>query len=136
VNPPADHPPTPDPDGEDLLFGPAADEYARFRPGVPEQVAWLLADAVKGVPDGTLLVVTLHPLLGNRALSCHEVPADRFNPQRPNYWADLITCCRAFHWMNRPAVLAMATRVEARTRRSHSWVTAACGPTKPTGQAC
>ncbi|KPI25045.1 Methyltransferase type 12 [Actinobacteria bacterium OV320] len=154
------------------MFGPAADEYARFRPGVPEQVAWLLADAVKGVPDVTLLdlgagtgqvaaallpalprithvdlvdpsraqlreaVVTLHPLLGNRALSCHEVPADRFNPQRPNYWADLITCCRAFHWMNRPAVLAMATRVEARTRRSHSWVTAACGPTKPTGQAC
>jgi SAM-dependent methyltransferase len=55
VNTPADHPPTPAPDGEDLLFGAAADEYARFRPGVPEQVAWLLADAVKGVPDVTLL---------------------------------------------------------------------------------
>ncbi|MDQ0834519.1 SAM-dependent methyltransferase [Streptomyces achromogenes] len=149
MNPPADHPPTPDPDGEDLLFGPAADGYARFRPGVPEQVAWLLADAVKGVPDVTLLdlgagtgqvaaallpalphityvdlvdpsraqlreaAITLHPLLGNRTLSCHEVPADQFNPQRPHYRADLITCCRAFHWMNRPAVLAMANRVAA-----------------------
>ncbi|MER5821437.1 class I SAM-dependent methyltransferase [Streptomyces mirabilis] len=149
MNPPADHLPTPTPDDGDLLFGAAADEYARFRPGVPEQVAWLLADAMTGVPDVTLLdlgagtgqvaaalvpalprithvdlvdpsramlreaVVILHPLMGTRTLSCHEVPADRFAPQRADYRADLITCCRAFHWMNRPAVLAMADRVAA-----------------------
>lgn len=149
MNPPADHSPTPTPDDKDLLFGPAADEYARFRPGVPEQVAWLLADAMKGVPDVTLLdlgagtgqvaaallpalprithvdlvdpsramlreaFVALQPLMGDRTMSCHEVSADQFLPRRANYRADLITCCRAFHWMNRPAVLAMADQVAA-----------------------
>ncbi|MEU7606441.1 nitroreductase family protein, partial [Streptomyces sp. NPDC041003] len=31
--------------------------------------------------------------------------AHTFTPQQPEARADLITCCRAFHWMDRPAVL-------------------------------
>ncbi|GGZ93033.1 hypothetical protein GCM10010344_71030 [Streptomyces bluensis] len=55
MNSPADHQPTSTPDDKDLLVGPAADAYPRFRPGVPEQVTRLLADAIPGVPDVALL---------------------------------------------------------------------------------
>ncbi len=38
---------------------------------------------------------------------------DQIAPAQPCYQADLVTCCRAFHWMDRPAVLAMADQVAA-----------------------
>ncbi|MFJ5546765.1 class I SAM-dependent methyltransferase [Streptomyces sp. NPDC093225] len=53
----------------------------------------------------------LRPHLGERTATVHTVPAEKFTPAQPGYQTDLVTCCRAFHWMNRPAVLAMADRV-------------------------
>lgn len=55
----------------------------------------------------------LQPHLGERTSTVHAVPAEEFVPAQPGFQADLITCCRAFHWMDRPAVLAMADRVAA-----------------------
>ncbi|MFI5642020.1 class I SAM-dependent methyltransferase [Streptomyces goshikiensis] len=53
----------------------------------------------------------LRPHLGERTATVHAVPAEQFSPGQTGYRADLVTCCRAFHWMDRPAVLAMADRV-------------------------
>ncbi|MFI5672020.1 class I SAM-dependent methyltransferase [Streptomyces sp. NPDC051704] len=55
----------------------------------------------------------LRPRLGGRTATVHAVPAEKFAPAQPDYRADLVTCCRAFHWMDRPAVLAMADRAAA-----------------------
>ncbi|MFJ6783848.1 class I SAM-dependent methyltransferase [Streptomyces yangpuensis] len=55
----------------------------------------------------------LQPHLGGRTATVHVIPAEEFAPAQPAYQADLITCCRAFHWMDRLAVLAMAGRVAA-----------------------
>ncbi|WP_245173288.1 class I SAM-dependent methyltransferase [Streptomyces aureus] len=141
---------TADPVKHQALSGPMARAYARFRPGVPDEVAWLLADAMTGVPAVTLLdlgagtgqvaaavlpalprtrqvdlvdpswamlreaALTLHPLMGECALACHETPAEHYGPHQPvGYQADLITCARAFHRMDRAAVLAMAERIAA-----------------------
>ncbi|MGW1766480.1 class I SAM-dependent methyltransferase [Streptomyces sp. NPDC002073] len=53
------------------------------------------------------------PRLGECTATVHAVPAEEFVPALPGYQADLVTCCRAFHWMDRPAMLAMADRVAA-----------------------
>ncbi|WP_051832854.1 hydroxymethylbilane synthase [Streptomyces katrae] len=53
----------------------------------------------------------LRPDFRQRTVVFHPVPAEGFDPLVPGYQADLITCCRAFHWMDRPAVLAMADRL-------------------------
>lgn len=55
----------------------------------------------------------LGPQLGERTATVYAVPAEKFAPVQPGYQADLVTCCRAFHWMDRPAVLAMVDRVAA-----------------------
>ncbi|MFF4448234.1 class I SAM-dependent methyltransferase [Streptomyces sp. NPDC001502] len=55
----------------------------------------------------------LRPHLSERTATVHAVPAEQFVPAQPGYQTDLITCCRAFHWMDRPAVLAMADRFAA-----------------------
>ncbi|WP_405814195.1 hypothetical protein OG241_06390 [Streptomyces sp. NBC_01390] len=60
MNQTADHPaatPSPDPDEEDLSARDRGEAYARFRPGAPEEVAWLLADAMTGMPAVTLLAL-------------------------------------------------------------------------------
>ncbi|MFJ8210619.1 class I SAM-dependent methyltransferase [Streptomyces sp. NPDC096033] len=55
----------------------------------------------------------LGPQLGERTATVHAVPAEKFAPAQPCYQADLVTCCQAFHWMDRPAVPAMADQVAA-----------------------
>ncbi|MGD1220538.1 class I SAM-dependent methyltransferase [Streptomyces krungchingensis] len=60
----------------------------------------------------------LTPLLGSCTLSLVQTSADVYKPLAPlpgeEWWApNLITCCRAFHWMSGPDVLAMAHRVAA-----------------------
>ncbi|MEU8434134.1 class I SAM-dependent methyltransferase [Streptomyces sp. NPDC029216] len=55
----------------------------------------------------------LAPLLGTRTADTHLGPAHTFAPHPAHPRPDLITCCRAFHWMDRPAVLRMADRVAA-----------------------
>ncbi|MEU6218897.1 class I SAM-dependent methyltransferase [Streptomyces sp. NPDC047022] len=55
----------------------------------------------------------LRPVLGRSTAGLFFGEADAFVPSAPGRRPDLITCCRAFHWMNRPAVLAMADRVAA-----------------------
>ncbi|WP_030230341.1 class I SAM-dependent methyltransferase [Streptomyces sp. NRRL S-350] len=54
---------------------------------------------------------TLEPLLGGRPAGFHPVAAEDFTPPSDSYRADLITCARSFHWMDRAAVLKMADRV-------------------------
>lgn len=131
------------------VFHSLAGDYARYRPGLPEKVARLLARALDGVPEPTLLdlgsgtgqvplallpflppIAHLHlvdqdkgmlrqafdalePRLGQRTAALHPVAAEHFEPLHHGYRTDLITCARAFHWMNRPAVLSMADRVSA-----------------------
>ncbi|WFB11360.1 methyltransferase domain-containing protein [Streptomyces sp. LX-29] len=131
----------------DELFGAAATEYARFRPGVPDAAVRLLAATLHGVPAPVLLdlgtgtaqvprallpvvprlahihlvdinpgmlaraMADLKPVLGTCTVSAHTGQAHTFVPQTPERRPDLITCCRAFHWVERPAVLRMADRL-------------------------
>ncbi|MDX3075789.1 class I SAM-dependent methyltransferase [Streptomyces sp. MI02-7b] len=60
----------------------------------------------------------LTPVLGSSTLSLVQTSADVYAPLAPlrgeEWWTpDLITCCRAFHWMSGPDVLAMAHRIAA-----------------------
>ncbi|MFB7224428.1 class I SAM-dependent methyltransferase [Streptomyces sp. NPDC056227] len=60
----------------------------------------------------------LTPVLGNCTLSLVQTSADVYAPLAPlpgeEWWTpDLITCCRAYHWMSGPDVLAMAHRIAA-----------------------
>ncbi|MYT25564.1 methyltransferase domain-containing protein [Streptomyces sp. SID7760] len=67
-------------------------------------------------PDQDMLrqaAATLEPLLGGRLASFHPVAAEDFTPPYGGYRADLVTCARSFHWMDRSAVLKMADRVAA-----------------------
>ncbi|MEU7339650.1 class I SAM-dependent methyltransferase [Streptomyces sp. NPDC007074] len=121
---------------------------------MPAEAAELLTDALRDLPDPTLLDlgtgtgqvpkallkalpslahiegvdwsrqmldqarVALTPLLGSCALSLVQTSADVYTRPAPlpgeEWWTpDLITCCRAFHWMSGPDVLAMAHRVAA-----------------------
>ncbi|EFL19862.1 class I SAM-dependent methyltransferase [Streptomyces sp. C] len=64
-------------------------------------------------PDQDMLrqaATTLEPLLGARPAGFHPVAAEDFTPPCDGYRADLITCARSFHWMDRSAVLKMADR--------------------------
>ncbi|MFD9600867.1 hypothetical protein [Streptomyces sp. NPDC059970] len=63
----------------------------------------------------------LRPLLGQSTAAFHAVAAEEFTAPFNDYKADLLTCARAFHWMDRSAALAMADRVttlEAATEAS------------------
>ncbi|WP_431045301.1 class I SAM-dependent methyltransferase [Streptomyces sp. P1-3] len=55
----------------------------------------------------------LEPVLGTCTASAHAGEAQTFVPQTQGRRPDLVTCCRAFHWMDRPAVLQMADRAAA-----------------------
>ena len=50
---------------------------------------------------------------GACSVSAYVGEAHTFTSQPPGRGPDLITCCRAFHWMDRAAVLEMADRVAA-----------------------
>ncbi|MFE9469296.1 methyltransferase [Streptomyces virginiae] len=68
-------------------------------------------------PDADMLTAALETLrqdLGQRSAIAHAVAAEEFTPVDGDQ-ADLITICRAFHWMKKPAVLAMADRMAAPT---------------------
>lgn len=60
----------------------------------------------------------LTPVLGRCTLTLVHSTADAYSPLAPvpgeAVWApDLVTCCRSYHWMSGPDVLAMADRVAA-----------------------
>ncbi|MGW1158881.1 class I SAM-dependent methyltransferase [Streptomyces sp. NPDC002519] len=57
----------------------------------------------------------LTPVLGHCTLRLVHAAADAYTPLAGGEARapDLVTCCRSFHWMDRPAVLAMADRVAA-----------------------
>ncbi|MGW1225014.1 class I SAM-dependent methyltransferase [Streptomyces sp. NPDC001478] len=57
--------------------------------------------------------LALRPLLAGRSAAFHPIRAEEFTRPQEGYQADLVTCARAFHWMDRPAVLAVAERVTA-----------------------
>ncbi|WP_329453374.1 class I SAM-dependent methyltransferase (plasmid) [Streptomyces sp. NBC_01724] len=142
------------PPKKETLFGAAAADYARYRPGVPDAAIRLLADTLRGRPAPAVLDLgtgtgqvplalltalpslahieavdvsqrmldqarnALAPALNRCTLTLVHATADAYAPLAPlsgrEAWApDLVTCCRAFHWMNRPAVLTMADRVAA-----------------------
>lgn len=52
-------------------------------------------------------------LPGGGTIALHTMPGEGFTAPQDEYRAHLVTCARAFHWMNRPAVLEMAARVTA-----------------------
>ncbi|MFJ3214431.1 class I SAM-dependent methyltransferase [Kitasatospora sp. NPDC086801] len=122
------------------LFTGTASYYRQYRPGIPEEVATVLDQAVaSGKPrrlldigTGTGLVAeallgrfddiiaidndtdmlkaaeeALQPQLPDGArLSLIESTAEDFKP--PTGWqADLVTICRAFHWLDQATVLAL-----------------------------
>jgi trans-aconitate methyltransferase len=58
----------------------------------------------------------LTPDLGSCTLGLIHSSADVYRPLPPLPWEDpwspdLVTCCRSYHWMSGPSVLAMADRV-------------------------
>ncbi|WP_067130073.1 class I SAM-dependent methyltransferase [Streptomyces yokosukanensis] len=131
------------------LFESAASDYARHRPGIPEEVVRLLAKVLKGIdqpvlldlgagtgqvpaalipavphivrvdlvdPDEAMLheaAARLPSLPSGGTIAFHAMPAEEFTAPYGGYRAHLVTCARAFHWMSRPAVLAIADRVTA-----------------------
>jgi ubiquinone/menaquinone biosynthesis C-methylase UbiE len=142
------------PPGKETLFAAAAEEYDRYRPGVPAEAAKLLAATVRDLPDPTLLDLgtgtgqvprallkalpslahieavdwsrpmldqaraAITPVLGDCTLNLIQTSADAYAPLAPlpgedRWMPDLVTCCRAYHWMSGPGVLAMAHRVAA-----------------------
>lgn len=140
--------PSPDHQNPAPVFGAAAPEYARYRPGIPAEAVRLLAQTLAGVAEPVLLdlgtgtgqvplallevqhlaqvdlvdssraqlsqaLEELLPRLGAAHMSQFVGRAEDFRPLSPDYQPHLITCCRSFHWMNRPAVLAMGDRYAA-----------------------
>ncbi|WP_433412983.1 class I SAM-dependent methyltransferase [Microtetraspora malaysiensis] len=62
-------------------------------------------DAVE--PDADMLAnadAVLRPMIGD-GLRLHHQQAEAFAPPYPSWQADLVTICRAFHWMDQPALL-------------------------------
>ncbi|MET9658719.1 class I SAM-dependent methyltransferase [Streptomyces sp. NPDC006510] len=57
----------------------------------------------------------LRPLHGQAAVAFHAVPAEASSAPVDGYKADLVTCARAFHWLDRPAVLRTVDRVTGPT---------------------
>lgn len=121
------------------LFTGTADFYRQFRPGIPTEVADLLAAAAPDrnprrlldIGTGTGLVAealigdfqdivaidndqemieaaenALRPALpSGSTLVVAQSTAEQFTPA-PGWLADLVTICRAFHWLDQEAVLA------------------------------
>ncbi|MET8127491.1 class I SAM-dependent methyltransferase [Streptomyces sp. NPDC005231] len=117
-------------------FDTTAPFYAAYRPGIPEEAVELLAQRVAGKEHRALLdlgsgtgqvplalagkmteidVVEQDPgMLGeaDKALAglqvtvrLHNASAEEFAPPA-SYRADLVTVCRAFHWMDQDVVLS------------------------------
>ncbi|MFC8175217.1 methyltransferase [Streptomyces sp. NPDC057325] len=82
---------------------------AALPPVLPQLARPDLVDADRDMPHQADLF--LRPLLTGRAAAFHSVPAEEFTAPEEGHRADLVTCARAFHWMDRPAVLAVADRV-------------------------
>ncbi|MFB8085962.1 class I SAM-dependent methyltransferase [Streptomyces sp. NPDC055992] len=82
---------------------------AALVPVLPQLARLDLVDADRDMLHQAELA--LRPLLADRAAAFHPVRAEEFTAPEEGYRAHLVTCARAFHWMNRPAVLAMADRV-------------------------
>jgi SAM-dependent methyltransferase len=103
------------------LFQGTAEFYRQHRSGVPAEVAAVLVEAAPqrrprrllDIGTGTGFVVadllqvahtSVRPRPGQQ-LRFVESSAELFRP--PDGWrADLVTICRTFHWLDRPAVLA------------------------------
>ncbi|MEU8544828.1 class I SAM-dependent methyltransferase [Streptomyces sp. NPDC048717] len=84
---------------------------AALLPAVPQIARVDLVD-----PDQDMLrqaSAALEPLLDGRPAGFHPVAAEDFTAPFDGYRANLVTCARSFHWMDRPAVLAMADHVTA-----------------------
>ncbi|MFC8290906.1 class I SAM-dependent methyltransferase [Streptomyces sp. NPDC057242] len=82
---------------------------AALLPVLPQLARPDLVDADRDMPHQADLF--LRPLLTGRAAAFHPAPAEEFTAPEEGHRADLVTCARAFHWMDRPAVLAVADRV-------------------------
>ncbi|MFE2971545.1 class I SAM-dependent methyltransferase [Streptomyces sp. NPDC059340] len=63
---------------------------------VVERDPGMLAEADKALASLTGTTVRLH-----------NKPAERFTPPHAGWAADVVTVCRAFHWMDQPAVLSL-----------------------------
>jgi trans-aconitate methyltransferase len=45
--------------------------------------------------------------LSDMTIRLHNKPAEQFVPPHADWAADMVTVCRAFHWMDQPAVLSL-----------------------------
>ncbi|MFD7054833.1 class I SAM-dependent methyltransferase [Streptomyces mirabilis] len=98
---------------------PAALHEAFAEIDVVERDPGMLAEADKALDSLTGTTVRLH-----------NKPAERFTPPHAGWAADVVTVCRAFHWMDQPAVLSLldgCTAARPWTPLSSSWGTAASG---------
>ncbi|MET7489369.1 class I SAM-dependent methyltransferase [Streptomyces sp. NPDC005538] len=118
-------------------FATTAPYYAAYRPGIPAEAVALLTETVAGKQHRALLDLGSGtgqvPLALQQAVTeidvverdagmlaeagkalaglpvtvrLHNAAAELFSP--PSGWqADLVTICRAFHWMDQPAVLSL-----------------------------
>jgi SAM-dependent methyltransferase len=76
---------------------------------VPAAIGEVFAEIDAVEPDADMLAqadTALRPLLADgAALRLHHQRAEDFTPPYAEWKADLVTICRAFHWMDQPAVL-------------------------------
>ncbi|NYV75326.1 class I SAM-dependent methyltransferase [Streptomyces sp. UH6] len=70
-----------------------------------------LVDVSRRMPEHALRART--PVRGTCTVTGFVGAAHTYAPAVPDRARSLVTCCRSFHWMDRPAVLAMAARVAA-----------------------
>ncbi|MET9802488.1 methyltransferase domain-containing protein [Streptomyces sp. NPDC006368] len=155
----------PEPSGE-ALFGTAAGEYARYRPGVPAGAVRLLAATLHGGPAPVLLdlgtgtgqvprallpvvprmahvdlvdvnhqmlaqaMAELEPLRGACTVSAYAGEAHTFAPRILGQRPDLVTCCRAFLYVDERrtikdiAALAACSWRAAQTALAHAEIPA------------
>ncbi|MEV0577081.1 class I SAM-dependent methyltransferase [Streptomyces sp. NPDC050392] len=78
---------------------PAALHAAFAEADVVERDPGMIAEAEKALALFPAITVRLH-----------NSPAELFAPPHPGWQADLVTICRAFHWMDQPAVLNLLDR--------------------------
>ncbi|MFE6101277.1 class I SAM-dependent methyltransferase [Streptomyces laurentii] len=118
-------------------FATTAPYYAAYRPGIPGAAVTLLTDTLEGKEHRALLdlgsgtgqvPLALHQAVteidvverdagmiaeAEKALAgllvpvrLHNTRAEQFTPHG-GWQADLVTICRAFHWMDQPSVLSL-----------------------------
>lgn len=85
---------------------------AALLPALPRWARMDLVDVDEGMlREASIRLPSVLP--GGGTIAFHPMPAEEFTAPHIGYGAHLVTCARAFHWMDRAAVLKTADRVAA-----------------------